>query len=341
MAAVLVTGATGFLGRHVLQTLARDGSYQRIFALVRDAAEWDKQVWARDLKNIEVVEGNVTETSAWQEDARLEGLTGIFHLAALVKHSRRHTDEVFRVNIEGTRNMVRVAARYNARLVFVSTSGTVGCFRNATDHADEEAPYCTEVVRGWPYYSSKIHAEKEAMREAAALGIKLVIIRPPILLGPGDHRFRSTGNVIRFLRRRLPFLIRGGIHFVDIRDAAAALLAAMQHPDPRPVYHLHGTACSIDQFFGDLQKVSGVPQPRFHLPYRLAWGLAKADEWLGVRLKGEPLSLLPDPVVIEMARRYWDSRSRYAKEDLGFQSRAGHETLQDTVQWLRQHRSDC
>ncbi|HET6345632.1 MAG TPA: NAD-dependent epimerase/dehydratase family protein, partial [Myxococcota bacterium] len=222
-----------------------------------------------------------------------------------------------------------------------STSGTVGCFRNEAEHADEEAPYCEAEVRGWPYYASKIKAEQAAQKLARESGVELVIIRPPIMLGPGDHRFRSTGHVIRFLRRRLPFLIRGGIHFVDIRDAAKALIAAMQHPAPKGVYHLQGTACSIERFFGQLEEISGVPQPRFHLPFPLAWGLAKADEWLGLRFRGEPLSLLPDPVVVEMATRYWGVRSNYAAEDLGFAPRDAKETLTDTVRWLRQNRGDC
>jgi dihydroflavonol-4-reductase len=338
---VLVTGATGFLGRHLLQTLSRDGGFGELIVLVRDKREWERLPWARDLNNVVLLEGHVLDADRWQDDPCLAGLQGVFHLAALVKHSRRNTDEVFKVNIEGTRNMVRVAALHGCRMVFVSTSGTVGCFRNEAAHADEGAPYCEHEVGSWPYYASKIKAEQAAQKLARESGVELVIVRPPIMLGPGDHRFRSTGHVIRFLRRRLPFLIRGGIHFVDIRDAASALLAAMKHPAPKPVYHLQGTSCSIERFFGQLEEISGVPQPRFHLPYRLAWGLAKADEWLGMRLKGEPLSLLPDPVVVEMATRYWDVRSNYAAEDLGFVSRDAKETLTDTVRWLRQNRGDC
>ena len=77
---------------------------------------------------------------------------------------------------------------------------------------------------------------------ADELGVELVFIRPPVLLGPGDHRFRSTSNIIRMLRGRLPFLIQGGMHFIDIRDAMHAIWCAMERPDVRPVYHLAGTS---------------------------------------------------------------------------------------------------
>jgi dihydroflavonol-4-reductase len=155
-----------------------------------------------------------------------------------------------------------------------------------------------------------------------------VIVRPPVLLGPGDHRFRSTAHLIRYLRGRLPFLIRGGIHFGDVRDAAPALLAAAQRPEVRPVYHLCGTACGIERFFAMAAEVSGVAAPRRVIPFRLAW-------WLATLLG--PLGVLPDPVVVELAAHYWRTSSRYAESDLTYRSREPGSTLRDTVVWLRQH----
>ena len=162
-----------------------------------------------------------------------------------------------------------------------------------------------------------------------------MVIRPPVLLGPGDHRFRSTSNVLRMLRGRLPFLIRGGMHFVDVRDAVQAVLRAMALPHARPIYHLEGTCSSIEDFFGMIEHASGVPAPRWVLPLRPARLLAAADEWVGMRVRGEPLHLLPDPVVVEMASRYWGARSLYAEPELAYKSRDPQETLRDTVEWLR------
>ena len=142
--------------------------------------------------------------------------------------------------------------------------------------------------------------------------------------------------MLRFLQRKLPFLIRGGIHFADVRDVASAVLRAMTRARPRPVYHLCGTACSIESFFALLEEVAGVPAPRVVLPFRPAWLLASAAQRLGVLLRGEPLTILPDPVVVEMASRYWDTRSLYAEEDLAYVPRDARETLADTVSWLRE-----
>jgi dihydroflavonol-4-reductase len=328
----LITGASGFLGRHLLQARAADTA---AIALVRDRQAWAEQDWSADLKHIELVQGSVTETADWAD--QLPPLAGIFHLAALVRHSRRAPEEVYTTNVEGSLNMVRLAAVHKCRLIMLSTSGTVGCFDSADVVADENAAFCEETVASWPYYHSKIVAEKRMRELADKLQVELVFIRPPMLLGPEDHRFRSTSNVLRMLRGRLPFLIHGGIHFIDIRDAAQAILRAMDLPDARPIYHLDGTCSSITEFFGMIEEVSGVRAPRWVLPLGLARLLAAVDESVGMRVRGEPLQLFPDPVVVEMASHYWGTKSLYAESELGYKSRDPMTTLRDTVDWLRTH----
>lgn len=334
-APVLVTGATGFLGRHLLESL---GARTRALALVKDESDWTRQDWTSPLRNVETIEGRVTDDDRWLSDERLDQLSGIYHLAAIVRHNRRDTADLYETNVEGTLRMVRLAAEKRCRMVFVSTSGTVACAKTPFETPDEDAPYADSAVSSWPYYDSKIKAERAARALAAELGVELVIVRPPILLGPGDHRFRSTSNVIRFLRRRLPFLVKGGIAFTDVRDAAAAIIAAMAHPAARPVYHLEGTSCSVDQFFRMCEEVSGVPAPKRFLPQPVAWALANASEQAAFRLKTHPV--LPDPVVVEMASRWWGVRSRYATQELGYSVRPPRQTLVDTIQWLRENHPD-
>lgn len=329
----LVTGATGFLGRHLIEQLAAQNL--GFLPLVRDSQNWEKREWGSALQAKQVVCGGLNDVESWQEN--LPELGGIFHLAAVVRHSRTAAEELYQANVQGTLNMVRLAAAKRCRLVFVSTSGTVGVFNSKHEWADEHAPYCESMIQGWPYYDSKLQAEREARNLAQTLGVELVIIRPPVLLGPGDHRFRSTGHIIRYLRRRLPFLIRGGMHFIDIRDGAAAMIRAMLHVQPQPIYHLSGVACSIESFFRMVEKASGVGPVPPQLPAGLALALAQAAKGLSQVLPGLHESPLPDPVVVEMAGKYWDLRSRYAAQDLGFQNRYGQETITDTVDWLRKH----
>ena len=282
--------------------------------------------WTHGLPQTTPLVGAVDGDQSWTSDRRLDGLGGIFHLAALVRHSRRDAAEVYRTNVDGTLNMVRLAAARRCRLVFVSTSGTVACFRDPSQSADEESPYREDEVRNWPYYHSKVVAEREARRLATELGVELAIVRPPVLLGPGDHKFRATNHVIRFLRGRLPFLIRGGMHFADVRDAARALMRVMEREQVRPVYHLPGTICSIEEFYAMVARSAGEPPPRMVVPLAVAWSIAKLTA---------PLHIFPEPTLVEMGARYWGMTSRYAAADLGYVSRSGDETIAETVAWVR------
>ena len=321
---LLVTGATGFVGRHVLADLASAGRPRPVAALLREPAEWERLDWTKPLSDVRLVRGSLSDVPRWQ--AGLPPLSGILHLAAPVEHSRRAPETMRDAIVDGTLALVRLAAEAGCRLVVASTSGTVGCTRKRGLRADENAPFVGATVAGWPYYAAKIEMEQRARALATELRVDLVFVRPPILLGPDDHRMRSVRNVQKFLQRKMPVLIYGGMHFADVRDAAKALVRAVDHPEPRPIYHLDGTECEVIEFFAMLEEISGVRATRLVLPYRAAWLLSRALE---------RFHLLPDPVVVEMAAHWWGLQSRYAAEELDWKPRSPQETLRDTVAWLR------
>jgi dihydroflavonol-4-reductase len=211
----------------------------------------------------------------------------------------------------------------------------VSCSRRPGDGAFEDGEFRDGVVGTWPYYASKIAAEREARALAGTLGVELVVVRPPVLLGPGDHRFRSTVNVLRVLRGRVPALPRGGMHFADVRDAADAIVRAMLLPRPRTIYHLVGTVSSLDEFFCRVAEAAGLRRTWRVLPSWVMVAAARLN-----RRFGSPLHVLPDPVLLEMASHHWDHRSRHAEAELGYASRAPADTLHDTVEWLREHHPD-
>ena len=321
---VLVTGASGFLARHLLPSLPG------AFALVRTEARADTVGHLGEGGGVIPVIGTVEDPSPWS--TRVQGATTIVHAAALVRHSRRNAGEVYRTNVDGTLAMVRLAAQLRARMILVSTSGTVGCFSTPTEEADEGSPYCGDVIRRWPYYDSKMRAEIQARELSHRLGVELVIVRLPVLLGPGDHVGRSTGLIARLIAGSQHFLINGGISFTDVRDVVDGLVAIISMPTPRTIYHLPGTSWSLATFLLRCAEISGAEVPRHFLPAlvaRLAAQLADgASRLVGVR------SSFPDPVVIEMASHYWGFRSRWSHE-IGFLARPAETTLRDTIAWLR------
>lgn len=324
---VLVTGASGFLGRHVVAGLLDAPRGVRVVALCRD------RPMCPDAR-VEAIEGDLGQ-DAWSEKALGHPLRAIIHAGALVRHSRRNGRELFDVNVGGTLRLVRLASRARCRLIVVSTSGTVGCSRDPTAQPDEHAELCQEEVSRWPYYASKVEAEQRARALANELDVDLVIVRPPVLLGPGDYKVRSTGHVARLLRGRLPFLLAGSIHFVDVRDVSAAIVRLVWMDWPRPVYHVPGTIWSLDHFFATCARAGGVALPRIHVPARVAWTLSAMAAFVGGILRRPSGWLLPDPVVFELASRHWGLSTRYSEEDLGFRARAPEVTIADTVAWIR------
>jgi dihydroflavonol-4-reductase len=321
---ILVTGAGGFLGSHLLPKLPG------ALVLVRTRERGESIGRLGGCNETIPIVGDVQDPSPWRPS--VEDVTTLVHMAALVRHSRRRADEVYRTNVEGTLAMVRLAAELGARLVFVSTSGTVGCFSTPDPEADEGAAYCGDAIRLWPYYDSKMRAEIQARELAGKLGVELVIVRLPILLGPGDHIGRSTSLVERIITGRQRFLMRGGITFTDVRDVATGLVAIVGTHNPRAVYHLSGTNWTLGEFFLRCAELSGGELPRTFLPAILARTAARLAGGLSRILHSH--SLLPDPVLVEMASHYWGFRSRWSHE-IGFVARPAENTLCDTISWLR------
>jgi dihydroflavonol-4-reductase len=319
----LVTGGSGFLARHLLPTIPG------ALALVRARSRWQAVAQLPECGDAVPVFGEVAAPEQWS--ARVEGVSTIVHMAALVRHSRQGADEVYRTNVDGTLAMVRLASQLGARLILISTSGTVGCFSKPGQEADEDAPYCADTIKRWPYYDSKMRAEIQSRALADQLGVDLVTVRLPVLLGPGDHVGRSTSLIARLIAGNQRFLMRGGITFADVRDVATGLTAIMSMGTPRPVYHLAGTNWSLSEFFLRCADLANTEVPRIFLPALVARLTARlADD--AARLVGVR-SWFPDPVVVEMASHYWGFRSRWAHE-IGFAARPASATLHDTITWL-------
>jgi dihydroflavonol-4-reductase len=326
MTQILVTGATGFLGRHVIHTLLGTGAPLAcpIRILSRSGNPWPND------PRVEHVGGDITDATAVRKAVAGAGV--VLHLAGLVKRDPGSADAMRRTHVEGTRNVCEAALGAPAtRIVVASSSGTVAVSRDPVVHT-ESAPYATGVVDHWPYYLSKIEQEKLALAYHEEGKLDVVVLNPSILLGPGDIHRSSTDDVRAFLDRRIPNVPSGGLNFVDARDTARAFVSAIDRGRGGQRYLIGGHNMTIRAFFGFLERISGVRAPRLVLPERIARGgaafLRRAYAIAGGRF---PL----DDASIEMAYRYWYCDSALAQKELGFEARPGDETLRDTVGFIR------
>ena len=317
---VLVTGGTGFLGRHVVRQLVEAEHEVRVLARSFDASI------ARD--GVAFEEGSVLDRGTVRRAA--QGADVIVHLAGQVSRSPGAMHALRRLHVDGTR--VVVEEGYDAgvqRIVYGSTSGTIAVSRDPRVLTTEQASYPDELVRDWPYYQTKLEAEKLALERSAALGIPLVCLNPSLLLGPGDVRGSSTGDVARIISRRFPALPTGGLNFVDVRDAAAAFVAALEDGTPGERYLVGDHNWTLERFVRFTALLAGVKPPALRVPRYGMSGLARAM----YRGLGERAPL--DPVSLAMSRVFWYCDSSKAQRELGLRSRPAEDTLKMTIEWLR------
>lgn len=316
---VCVTGGTGFLGRHTVKVLREAGHEVRVFT--RRGSRVDD-------KEIEEICGSILDADTCTR--ALAGCEGLIHLAGRVSRDPDDTGELMRLHVEGTRTLLTAAKGLGLqRIVYMSTSGTIGVSKELERVATEEDPYPLDLVRGWPYYLSKIYAEQEALRFYRQEQLPIIVLNPTLLLGPGDEECSSTGDVERFLKGLIPMIPKGGMSFVDVRDVAHATVNALTMGRVGERYLLGSANMTLKEFFGDVARMSGRPAPLFTAPERVtrfSSRLLARVESLG--FKGLPLSSID----MEMAAHGWYINSDKAQNELMFSPRDPHDTLFDTIE---------
>lgn len=320
-----VTGATGFLGERVVRALAAAG--HEVVAIARaPSAALAEAPGVRHARADVATEGEDRLAEA------LEGARGVFHLAGRVSRDAADAQPMMRVHVDGTRRVLAAAARAGARRVVVaSSSGTSAVSAEPRVHTEDDG-YATDVVAGWPYYTSKIFQEKVALEVAAAEKLEVVIVCPSLLLGPGDARLSSTRDVLRVMRGQVPVVPRGGVSFVDVRDAAAATVAAMDAGRAGERYLLGAENWTAEEFFARISRAAGVQSPRIRLPGRLSrLGAGLVEEYFRARRREPPV----DRISVEMSEHFWYLDAAKASRELGFAPRDAGLTLADTIAYLR------
>lgn len=324
MESVLVTGATGFLGQHLVRRLAATGSGVRLRILCRGPSPWDHDT------SVETFHGDVTSRN--DVSRAVHGVKEIYHLAGFVSRDPRQAEALYLTHVEGTRNVCEAAREAGiSRMVHVSSSGTVAVSRTP-DARDERSGYTNEVVGEWPYYLSKIFSEKVALDSFERHGLPVVVVNPSLLLGPGDERGSSTGDIELFLRGQILALPLGGLNFVDARDAAVGLVEAMRQGRPGERYLLGGVNWTFRELIEKVAALAGVRRPRLQPSLRTSLTSARLLRRL-FPFFGRPFEL--DDVSIRMSALFWYCDSNKARTELGFRVRDPMETLRATVEAVR------
>ncbi|MDQ6857274.1 MAG: NAD-dependent epimerase/dehydratase family protein [Candidatus Dormibacteraeota bacterium] len=317
---VFLTGATGFIGCHILDALLEGGHPVR--ALVRSPGRLPRR------SGLTEVVGDVTRAGGLVESMR--GCRALIHTAAAYSFAPAERSRIRATNVAGTAGILEAARLAGVeRAVVTSSSATVGAARahrpaTEDDHADEHGHSA--------YHDSKIAAERVAL----AARLPAVILLPTAPVGPGDWKPTPTGAaLLTFLRGRVLASVTGGLNVVAVADVARAHVAALERGQLRRRYLIAGENVSFDELWRRLGAVSGRRPPRRRMPHAIVMLAALADEARCRVMRGaQPLVPLEGA---RMARHHMYVESTRARDELGVERTSVDVALEQSVRWYRDH----
>jgi len=322
---ILLTGATGYLGSQIARELIARGMPFRV--LVRDDSRLD---FNPTEVACEVVLGDVCEPKKLEK--ALRGVKQVIHTAALVKMWVPDAKEYQRVNVEGLKNLLCVAAEVGVeRVIYTSSFIALGpsADGNAGEGLRNQGPYRNE------YESSKAEA-LEWLRSEGLRQFPVVVLLPGVIYGPGP---RTEGNLVggmidQYLGGKFPGLLGSGEQrwsFAFNADVVAAHLAALDKGKLGEEHVLAGDNRSLNDFFRVLQELSGVRRPVRHLPF-VAGKMVGAIEVARAKFLGHSPQITPG--IAEIFKHDWVYSGAKAATELGYRVTPLEEGLKKTLEGL-------
>jgi dihydroflavonol-4-reductase len=318
---VCVTGATGFIGAHLVRLQSERGELARV--TYRD----ESRLARLDGLEVDPVKADVLDRAAMRRAFR--GCDVVYHAAGYV--AARPAQRVWDVNALSPRIAVEAAAAEGVRRV-VLTSSVAGIGPVPPGEVGTEEAVFRGGGLGMTYVDAKHEGELEALAAGARLGVEVVIVNPAYVFGPpvdrsqpGETSTRAIGN---YLLGRLPAVVDGEVNVVDVRDVASGHLKAAEHGKPGERYVLGGHDMTWPDLFARVAELSGVHHPLLVLPTEVA-NVARVADALHL-----PSPVSPEALVL-MAQN-WRYSSRKARSELGYRTRPLDQTLRETVEWYQQ-----
>ena len=315
---ILIIGATGFLGIHITRTLYQHN--YNIHALRRESTQTNR---LHDIShNITWHQGDLLDITSLEE--AITPQTIVIHNGALVTFQRKLRKKLYKVNVEGTANLVNACLEKQCPLlIYVSSIAAIG--RTPTGQGDLNEDHQWDGSLKMSHYTkSKFLAELEVWRGINE-GLKATIINPSVILGPGPLN-SSSGKLIDYVLKEKPWYIDGTINYVDVRDVTEAIHTVIQEPKYGQRYILSGGATTYQQFFAEMAQQLNKKPPHKELKKGTLRKLAALSKLKSKITGGAPevpddiLSVLGSTITYnpEKAKRELNVNFRHLKETLGY-----------------------
>ncbi len=321
---VFLTGATGFVGHHVARALADEGADLRM--LVRRTS---------NLKNLEGIPGETEVGDLARPESFASALAGcdaVMHVAADYRLWIRDPDTMYRINVDGTRELLRLAREARVpRFVYTSSVATMH-FRTDGIVINEDTPVSLADMVGH-YKRSKFIAEQQAIA-AAQDGQQVIILNPSTPIGPYDAKPTPTGRIfVDFLNKKFPAYMDTGLNLVDVVEVARTHVAALTLGTPGRRYILGGENLTLKQILDKMSAITGIPSPTVKIPFAVAATYAFFEEWITGHVRGhEPRATLEE---VRMGRKKMFASSARAQQELGFRIVPVYPAMRAAIDWFR------
>jgi dihydroflavonol-4-reductase len=319
----LVTGATGFVGAAVARALLSAGWQVR--ALVRGSSD------RRNLQGlpVEIAVGDLTDCASL--DRAIADCPALFHVAADYRLGTREPSQLYRCNVEGTRNIL-LAARHAGvdRMVYTSSVATIGLPEDGSPGLEDTPVALTDMIG---HYKRSKYLAEELVRDAARVGVPVVIVNPSTPVGPGDLKPTPTGQmVLDAASGRTPAYVDTGLNIVHVDDVANGHLLAYQRGRTGARYILGGQDMTLREILTQIAGLVGREPPRIRLPHAAVLGVAFVAEAFA-RVSGRPTRISVEAARMSEKRMFFSSAK--AIDELGYRWRPPIEAFEDAVRWFR------
>lgn len=323
---VFLTGSTGFIGSHVARAYAEQSVELRL--LTRKTSN----LAAIESIPAQIVVGDLSQPESLRSAIR--GCDALVHVAADYRLWVRDPKLMYAVNVEGTRDLLRIAREEGvAKVVYTSSVATMG-FKADGTIVNEDTPITLADMIGH-YKRSKFLGEQEAIRAAKA-GQHVMILNPTTPIGPGDAKPTPTGRIIvDFLNKKFPAYVDTGLNLVDVTEVARMHVVALERGTPGERYILGGENLTLKQILDRMSAITGLPSPTMKVPHAVAMIFAFFDETITGKLRGkEPRATVE---AVRMGKKMMFASSAKAECELGFQVLPVYPALRAAIEWFIAH----
>lgn len=313
---IFVTGGTGLVGSYIVKELLQQGYKPHV--LVRDPQSLG--LLEPMATQVNLIKGNVIDAALLAEEIPKHDL--VIHSAAIVSYAPHRFDEMYQINVEGTRNVVNECNASNKRLIHISSVAAIGS--NDKGIVDESGKWNDSDIKTY-YSKTKYLSELEVWR-AIEEGLKAIIFNPSVVLGAGDMEKSST-KLFSYVSNKGKYYSAGNLNYVDVTDVAQIVVAAIhkeQYSGKR--YILNAGHVTYKEFFEKIAKLLNVKPPHVKVngfTAGLAWRLAHIKYLLTGK---EPL-ITKETAKLSQSSKVYDNTS--VLKDFNFKFK----TLDETLRW--------